>query len=321
MRIAQIIDTLSWGGVQELQVTLATAAQGSDVVLTLISLRDDQETPYRSRLKELGVPTYVFTGRKLIDPMRIWRIAKFLRQETFDVVHSHLPSSNFIGPIAGRLAGIPVIGSLQVSSFGLQGTIQSRLEAWSLRHAACCVTACGLAVADVHCDRLKGAPIRVIYNAVPTAAPLSRAERAKLRAELVGETDIPLFITVGRLSPEKGHRDLLASVARLRATHAAFRLLIVGGGPGADELASRLVELELEHHVRMLGPRSDVPRLLAAGDVYVSSAIHSEGLSIAMLQAMAAGLSVVTTDVGDSARPVVDGVLVPSAVGESSLSR
>ena len=106
-----------------------------------------------------------------------------------------------------------------------------------MRHTAHCVTACGQTVADVHRERLNGASIRVIPNAVPAATPVSPVKRAQLRAELVGETDVPVFITVGRLSPEKGLSDLLSAVSRVRATHSVFRLLVVGGGPAAKELA------------------------------------------------------------------------------------
>jgi glycosyltransferase involved in cell wall biosynthesis len=319
MRVAQIIDTLSWGGVQELQVTLAAMARPEELELTLVSLRHDVGTPYRDRLEALGVPTVIFPSRTVVSPKRLWSLTRFLRAGRFDVVHTHLASANTVGVVAARLAGIPAIGALHLSTFGRHPPRRQRLETWALRRVARAVTACGHAVADVHRERLRGTSIRVIPNAVridPVATP---AERSRIRSELLGDADVPVMLTVGRLSPEKGVDDLITAVARVYAAGRTCRLLVAGAGVLHSKLQARVNELGLQDVVSLLGGRDDVPRLLAASDIFVNAATHSEGLSISILEAMAAGLPVVATDVGDSSRVVVPGTgcVVPAGAPEA----
>jgi glycosyltransferase involved in cell wall biosynthesis len=154
--------------------------------------------------------------------------------------------------------------------------------------------------------------IEVIPNAVAAAPTISPTERAILRASIVGDQTRPVLISVGRLEQEKGYFDLLHAFATLHQTYPSAALVIVGNGRLHAELAAQLAALSLEGHAVLLGERHDVPRLLAASAIYVSSS-HWEGLPVAVLEAMAAGLPIVATSVGDLPHVVVDstGVLVP----------
>jgi glycosyltransferase involved in cell wall biosynthesis len=153
---------------------------------------------------------------------------------------------------------------------------------------------------------LAGKDIRVVPNSVELPPRVSSEERRAIRTELAGNPDDPLVITVGRLTPQKGYKDLLAAFSRVARDFPHTRLLIVGQGRLHAELQRRIAELGLEQQVQMLGLRTDVPHLLAASDIYVNSSLW-EGLSEAMLEAMAAGLPVVATAVGDAPWVVVDG--------------
>ncbi len=111
----------------------------------------------------------------------------------------------------------------------------------------------------------------------------------------------------------KDHDTLLRAFAQLRSDHPDSRLVIVGGGPRADQVQRMVADLELEDAVSLLGRRDDVPRLLPAFDVFTLSSRY-EGLSIALLEAMRAGISPVVTAVGglpEVVRDGVDGLLVP----------
>jgi glycosyltransferase involved in cell wall biosynthesis len=121
-----------------------------------------------------------------------------------------------------------------------------------------------------------------------------------------------LIICVGRLSAAKGHRDLLAAFADLLEVHPSVSLAIVGDGMMRAELEEEIQRRGLEKRARLLGAREDVRRLLAASDIFVTAS-RIEGLPLAVLEAMAAGLPVVATIVGDIPNLVSKrmGLLVP----------
>jgi glycosyltransferase involved in cell wall biosynthesis len=122
------------------------------------------------------------------------------------------------------------------------------------------------------------------------------------------------LLAVGRLSEQKGFADLLEAFAIVHNTHPEAFLAIAGAGELQGELTARLQQLGLTGHASLLGGRSDVPQLLRASDVFVSSSLW-EGLPVAVLEAMSAGLPIVATRVGEVPLTVVEGtgLLAPPA--------
>jgi glycosyltransferase involved in cell wall biosynthesis len=318
MRVAQIIDNLYFGGAQTMQLMFAqTVCKRSDIDLTVISLRNDTQTTHHipEQLEACGARVAFFSARKLFDPTRFWRLINFLHQEQFDVIHTHLPYANIVGILAGRVVGVPVIASLRNSTDdkGRYYFIRHNLETWLLRYLAHRIMAVGYATAEAHRERLGNKPIEAIPNALTIIPPLSPEERIRLRTGIMGDPTHSLFISVGRLAPQKGYSDLITAFAELRRKHPQTSLIIAGKGELYDELKEQIKYLGLNGHAILLGARQDVPRLLAASDIFVSSS-HWEGLSVAILEAMAAGLPIVATRVSDTPRVVVDGtgLIVPS---------
>jgi glycosyltransferase involved in cell wall biosynthesis len=317
MRIVQIIDILYYGGAQTMQVMFARSVREfPDINLTVVSLRDNtHNTPIPDQLKALGVEVKFCSAQKLWNIKRFWNLVAFLRQGNFDVIHTHLPYANILGTLAGRFAGIPVIASLRNSKdddWGRYYSIRNWLETILLRYFAEKVMAVGFSTASAHQKRLGRQKIEAVPNALEIIPPMADQERNQIRMELVGDTDAPLVISVGRLVPQKGYADLILAFANVVQGHPKARLLIVGDGPLYDLLARKIKELGLRENVKLLGSRNDVPRLLAASDLFVNSS-HWEGLSVAILEAMAAGLPIVATNVSDTPRLVVDnvGMVVP----------
>lgn len=317
MRIARIVDSLTWGGVEKAQLTFATELHRRNISLTIMSL-DRCDPPIEEPLRALGVQIELFLARGLLNPQRIARMARFLKRERFDVLQAHLTYGNIIGAMVGRLSGIPTVATLhsakRVQQERLSDYGREWLETLALRFGVQRVLAVGQVVARAHQSRIPNKHIHIIPNAAPTPHPITPAERETLRAELCGgdPTRTILLITVGRLTPAKGFGDLLTAVAQLREHHPTALLVIVGDGELNDTLTAQIASLGLQEHARLLGYRDDVPRLLCASDVFVSSS-HWEGLSWALLEAMATGLPVVATDVGEV--PIVlaegTGLIVP----------
>ncbi|MGZ9225444.1 MAG: glycosyltransferase [Anaerolineales bacterium] len=311
MRVLQVVDSLHWGGVQELLVTLATAAQKSDIDLAVASLRADEDTPYRARLERLGVPVQTFPARRLLDWKRIRALTGFMHRESFDLLHTHLAYSNIVGGFAARASRIPAVATLHLPNID-RSLLRRWLNTWVLRNLMDGLTAVGSITAEKYSTDLQGKPIRVIPNAVYLPSEASMEERMNIRSEILGRVDGPILITTGRLHWTKGHQDLLDGMIHLRRTYPSFCLLLAGAGELYSPFREQIQAQELFKQVHLLGGRSDVPRLLAASDIYVSTS-YIEGMSISILEAMAAGLPIVATPAGENSTFIFPstGILIP----------
>jgi glycosyltransferase involved in cell wall biosynthesis len=139
-----------------------------------------------------------------------------------------------------------------------------------------------------------------------------------LRAELKLAPADRLVLTVGNLYPVKGHRYAVEALALLKERHPELHLAVAGRGETADALRTQARELGVAHRFHLLGLRADIPNLLAAADVFVLPSL-SEGLPLALLEAMFSGRPIVASDVGEIRSVLAEGeagVLVPP--GEAS---
>jgi L-malate glycosyltransferase len=151
-----------------------------------------------------------------------------------------------------------------------------------------------------------------VHNGIAIEPRPTASDRRRARLLLGVEDDAFVAITVGRLDPVKDFASLLDAFAHVRRSGLNARLVVVGDGPERERLAARAAGEDLAGAVTFAGYRSDVRLLLPGADLYVNSSI-SEGISITVLEAMAAGLPVVATAVGGTPE-IVDGttgVLVP----------
>jgi glycosyltransferase involved in cell wall biosynthesis len=144
-----------------------------------------------------------------------------------------------------------------------------------------------------------------VPNGVEPRAP--RTTRTEIRAALGIAADAPLAVSVGRLTEQKGHLGLAAAVPAVLAAVPSARFVWVGDGPLRDEIARRLADLGLTDAVTSIGSHPDIPALLGAADTLVQPS-RFEGLPLVVLEAMAAGIPVVGTDVIGVADAVLDGI-------------
>jgi glycosyltransferase involved in cell wall biosynthesis len=301
MKIAHLIDVLSWGGAQKLLRTFAETARGRNIELTIISLRPPRiPAPYPELFNSMGVDVVVFPFGKLHDPRAIPFLVALLKKKHIEIVHTHLSHSNILGSLAGKITGIPVVSTIH----NTQTDVSKRprlpyIERFCLRNFSTRAIAVGKNVADIYRTIIKTDRLDVIPNAVEAGYPISIQERNEIRTALTGSPGKTLLIAVGRLTEQKGYAEMLTAFAKVHEKHPDTFLIIVGVGPLAESLKGYSQNLGLSDNVRFLGARTDVPKLLAACDVFLNSS-YWEGLSIAMLEAMAAGLPVIATSVGDA---------------------
>jgi glycosyltransferase involved in cell wall biosynthesis len=146
--------------------------------------------------------------------------------------------------------------------------------------------------------------IRILHNAAVPARPVTDLERMQLRERLGLRGDESVVLTIGRLSREKGHADLLRAVARLGSLKQ-WKLVIVGIGPESSSLEHLARSLGVSHRVIFAGFHTDVRGFYANADVFVLPS-HSEGSSNVLLEAMMARVPIAATSAGGNAEIIVD---------------
>lgn len=310
MRIAQIIDSMNWGGAQKLLVTFGIEAGARDIdKLIVISLQKPKaEISFVDQLKSAGVEVHFLPATSLLSLSRLKSLVVLLRKEKIDIVHTHLLYANVVGGIAAWLSRIPTIASLHnIKNDPMRANkLRYLLETWVLKYHDYGVIAIGQLVAQVEKRRFAPEHIRVIPNAVEALPTLSSQARQQARKEFLDSQHNYLLISVGRLSAQKAFGDLFTALSLVVDEFPDVRLIIAGEGNQRKVLETKIKSLQMEKHIQLLGGRNDVPILLSASDIFVSSS-HWEGLPIAVLEGMSAGLPIIGTRVGDMPYVVVEG--------------
>ena len=313
-RVVLAITLAEVGGAQSYVAALLPAlAERYDVVLAAYG-----EGPLRDAATRAGVRFVPL--RHVRRPIRPWRdvaglveLSRLLRRERPQILHASSSKAGVLGRLAAALSRVPIrIFTVHGWAFAAYEGLPSRLYRLTDRLMAplttvtICVSererAAGLEAGTCRADRTV-----VIHNAVDVAAaPRSSHDRAT-----------PRLIAVGRLKAPKDFLTLIRALAALPA--GSFEAVIVGDGPDRDAVEAEIRKLGLEGSVRLTGERGDVPALLSGSDVFVLSS-RSEGLPVSVLEAMAAELPIVASNVGGLAELVVDGesgILVPPGDPES----
>jgi glycosyltransferase involved in cell wall biosynthesis len=241
-------------------------------------------------------------GPALLGP--VVRLARHLRRRRVAVVHSYLFHANVVGTLAARLARTPValVSKRSLDVYPNRGELAACRLANRLAHR---VTANSEAVKR-HVHRVEGCSLERIV-VIPNGIDLDRIATAPHEGDAPLSDSRPVIGTIGRLSPKKGQEDLLSAAALVLARMPEARVVLVGDGRLAGALRKQAHDLGIESRVRFLGAVPDGARLLPLLDVYVLPS-HIEGMSMGLIEAMAAGRPIVATDAGGNAENVIDGV-------------
>ncbi len=293
LRIVELVPSLDVGGAERMAALMAMELQALGHRVTLVSLYDSTGSWIEAELRSAGVPLRFLGKEPGLDLRVIPRLRSLLRGLRPDVVHTHLHTLKYLLPAGFGLGHrvVHTIHNLAEHEIELSGRVVHHLAF----RAGVVPVAIGDAVAASVRRTYGLAPGRTIPNGIPVAASVAPdGARAQVREELGLPGDVPVVVTVGRLNPQKNHALLLEAFARLPP---AVHLLVVGEGELRGELSRRAGELGIGGRVHFLGVRRDVPRVLAAADVF-ALASGWEGNPLVVMEAMAAGLPVVATSVG-----------------------
>jgi glycosyltransferase involved in cell wall biosynthesis len=312
LRVMQITYSLVAGGSEIYALTLASNLEPTRFTSLMCAI--DQGGKLEPEIDRLGIARFVMNRRQTVDWRLMPRMWRLFGTSDVDVIHTHHFNQIFYTALAARLRGIRVIHTEHdIAQFKHSRKLRVALRVLSMFCDR--VVAVGVEVEEFLRDRV-GIPQRklcVVRAGVKLAG--FDGTRADARRELDLADSDRAAVIVARLSPEKGHRLLLAAFAQVAGRVPTAKLLIVGEGPEETAIRQEIARLALESKVRMLGVRRDVPKILSGCDLFVLSS-EREGLPIAVLEAMAAGKPVVATNVGDLHVLVRDGEtgrLVPPA--------
>ena len=324
-RIAQFVESLAAGGAEKLAVDIANALAMRGHETHLIVL--DGDGPFRDRVAgdvrfhdlQRPRPTGAAPARLLDFLGTSRRLNALLRRERVEVVQTHLPKANFLGLAAalghaGRVH--PTVHNTREFDYGDDsGPLRTRLRKAAYRMmlgrcgtmiAVSAAVRSGM-VAELGVGPARADRITVVDNGVPVPEPTTPDRRAAARRERGLGPDEFVLAGVGRLTRQKDFASLIEALAGVADMLPPWRCVIAGEGELRSDLEAAVAAAGLADRVALPGIDRDVAGLQRAADVFCLPSLY-EGLPLALMEAMAAGLPVCAYDIDGTRELVADGV-------------
>lgn len=298
------LDTESfWRGGQEQLFSLMVGIRKRGYAVELAA---PLRSPLASRAREAGITTHNFRQRSELSLRAAWRLARILGPGKVDVLHYNTPRPVLAGKLAALLSGVSVLIASRRVNFPLRSPFSRIKYNWFLDRV---VTVSGSIRRTLVQGGVRPERVSVIYEGVD----LRTIDRLPKTSVLPEKRGLVVGV-VAHLSPEKGHVTLLKAAARLRKRFPDVTYVFVGGGERRQMLEEWGRALNVADRVLFTGFRKDSDAMMREFDIFCLPSL-SEGLSSAILAAMAQQLPVVATQVGGIPELVSDGrtgLLVPA---------
>jgi len=332
-----LVNSLVVGGAERVVTMLATHADRSRFEVIPCAIRASGPLEEDLRAASIHYEILGIRRRSIANPMFLADVRRLLveivetaRRFRVDIIHAHLTENTLLAVLAARrLEHLKVCATVHSVVFSPQRGPLS-LRGWLKRTAierifcrADRIIAVSREVAQAvqATSKVPLERITTIPNGVEPNPYHTERDRFALRKSLNLPLNRPIVASVGRLIHLKGYQHLEAALALIPSERRPLAL-IIGDGPDRNQLEARAIALGLSEDIRFLGYRRDVPAVLAASDLFVLPSLW-EGLPLALLEAMSAGLPVVATSVGGNAEVLEEGksgLLVPPR-NETALAR
>jgi len=294
VRLAHLIETDGPGGAERMVASLAASLQamGAD---NLLIVPANGEGWLAAELRGSGVRVEPFHLGRPVSPAFARWLTETLRRHRVALAHSHEFTMAVYGAWAARRAGVPHLFTMHGGRY-YAGRVQRRLA----MRAAVALSGAAVAVSQSVARNLS----RDLWvresriTTIPNGAGLVPVAHSSLRTELQLAPGDRLALAVGNLYPVKGHDSLLEALGLLASRFPALHVAIAGRGELEPLLRARAHALGVADRFHLLGLRSDVANLLAGADLFVLPS-RSEGLPLALIEAMLAGKAIVASSVGE----------------------
>jgi glycosyltransferase involved in cell wall biosynthesis/protein-tyrosine-phosphatase len=310
-RICHVASGDLWAGAEvQIATTASYLVERPDVDLSAVLFN---EGVLACELRRLGIPVAVIEEQRHDAAQIVRFLARFLRDHDVEIVHTHRYKENVLGSLAAKLAGVPhVIRTVHGLAEPLSGWAGMKFRAYealdkvALRFCADRIVAVSAQMVEaLQSTGYPRAALVPIPNGVDLAKVRPMRARDAVRHELGVDSGVVLIGTAGRLSPVKAHDCFLRAARLIRQERRDARFVVVGDGPLKGELAGLARELRIERECLFPGARTDIFDLIAAMDIFVLPSL-SEGIPMALLEAMALERPIVATAVGGVVAVVKD---------------
>lgn len=303
MRILHLVENLNLGGAERVVISLVLqqVADGHDCRVVCLFESGD----LANELRQAGVAVTPCNKNPGLDFKALWRLRKILRQTRPQVMHSHNVMPHYYGVLAALGAPMRRINTRHGMGDFLDNRRQRLLYRLSLvmTDYVCCV--CNAARYQfVRSSVVPPDKAVTVFNGIsinPVKEP-----KGCLRRELGLAPGARVIGTVGRLNPAKDHITLIMAFEDLAERDESLHLVLVGDGGERAKLTALATDSRYHERIHFLGARSDVPRLLPDFSLFVLSSL-TEGFSVALIEAGAAGVPMLATNVGGNAEILADG--------------
>lgn len=312
IKVLQITHDLAIGGLQRVIATLCRYFDRDRFDFSVLCLRNLGE--YTDDIQKSGVSVTLAGKPGAVDYFMFLKVARFIRKNNFDVIHTHNTQPFLDGGLGNLLAGKRRwIHTDHARNY--PDKARYILFEWLIAHFVDCVVGVSEHTSGnlVKYGHISPKKVITIHNGiVPDDFNKRDVDTGRLRSSLGLPPHGPVIGTAVRLSAQKNLGVLIDAFAVVVKTHPSASLVIAGNGPLEDELKCKAGSLGLKN-VFFLGPRTDIPYLLQLFDFYVLPSLW-EGLPMGVLEAMASKCVIVASDVGGVGSAVTHGIngsLVP----------
>lgn len=298
MRILQVIGGGEKGGSRSHILKLCKGLEEAGHNVEIVCFLEDV---IAASAREQGIPLTVFPMRNIIDFQAVNKLKGYIGRAKPDLVHTHGVRANFLGRLASRSLRVPVVTTVHSSVYSdysnpLKKFFYHRIEKLTRKYTQRFIAVAGSLKRELEADGIDPGSIEVVYNGI-TPDFLEAPPEPSLKEELGISPETPVLITVGRLESVKNQEMLLKVFRRLKDQGISFHGVVVGDGPLMTRLQEKAAQLDIKEFVSFLGFRKDIFRLLSQSDIFLLTS-KMEGLPVTLLEAMAAGIPAVVTEVG-----------------------
>lgn len=313
VRVMHVTYSLDLGGAEKVILDLLKSIDRARFEVSVCSFRSQGDLARQFRAE--GITVVQLGKREGRDWRMLFRLWASIRRARVDVVHCHNSPMWLTTVLPARLAGARAVMLTEHASHPHLRR-PWRIAARGLQHCTALITVNSEQVRTALTNelRLSAEKIRLLPNGIPLDRYRLTIDVADKRRQLGLPETARVVTNVARLVPIKDHATLLAAFAIIHGEDPGIHLVIVGPGPLEKDLKRKAADLGCAGAVHFLGRRQDVPEILAASDLFVLSS-RKEGQSLAVLEAMAAGIPVVATATGGTPELIEhgkSGLLVPS---------
>jgi glycosyltransferase involved in cell wall biosynthesis len=265
------------------------------------------DSPFVNAALRMGMPVHGIRGFNQFDPRLISRVARLAREIDADIVHAHEVKSDVLTYLASFLHPAPIVTTLHGWLGNTpKGRLFTRLDRQVVRGFDRVIAVSERIRDDIAASGVRSDRVVLLHNAI-VLDRYRRMGRTGALAKLVGRPlNGPVVASIGRLSPEKGHADLIEALAIVARRGQRVTTVVAGDGSERAALAERIRALGLENQVHLLGYIDPPQQILEETDLMVLPS-HTEGLPNAALEALAMGVPVLATRVGGTPEVISDG--------------